>query len=339
QKLNNKPEARKQARSSTTSQKRSNKPEARKQARSSTTSQKSPRRPTNNRMKVVPERRKCKDKAPSEEGGKKLEVKPVDPISCVQNIMDSLTPETFQKSVTQLKQLKLETEEMLKAMISIVYERAMLAPNSSVLCTNLCNSLSCKQVPAAADPKVSVTFRTLLIRHCQAEFERNHSRDTKKDSVSNIRFVGELFKSNLLSTTGMSSCIKRLLDLQHQQSLECLCELLKAIGRDLEVAIAKRDMDLLFHRLENIRKEGKTSSRVCLMLEETANLRQRNWMPGSRVTCVNTKDTNSQASVSEPEPADPVTAPEPAGSQSQTSAPEPAEFPLSYYNQKNERSQ
>uniref|UniRef100_A0A665WWS9 MIF4G domain-containing protein n=1 Tax=Echeneis naucrates TaxID=173247 RepID=A0A665WWS9_ECHNA len=305
-----------------TSQKLNKEPEAQKQARSSTTSQ----RPTNNRMKVVPEQRKCKDKAPSEEGGKKLEVKPVDPISCVQNIMDSLTPETFQKSVTQLKQLKLETEEMLKAMISIVYERAMLAPNSSVLCANLCNSLSCKQVPAAADPKVSVTFRTLLIRHCQAEFERNHSRDTKKElettkdedskascsSVSNIRFIGELFKSKLLSTTGMSSCIKRLLDLQHQESLECLCELLNTIGRDLEVAIAKRDMDLLFHRLENIRKEGKTSSRVCLMLEETANLRQRNWMPGSRVTCVNTKDTNSQASGSEPEPADPVTAPEPA---------------------------
>ncbi|XP_071346417.1 eukaryotic translation initiation factor 4 gamma 1-like [Trachinotus anak] len=191
-----------------------------------------PRCPINNRMmKKVPAKREYEDKTPSEEENQ--QVKPQDLISCVKSLINRLTPETFQDSVAQPKELELETEKSLQEVISIIFERAVLRPNSA-LCANMCHCVSKIQVSTTADPAASVSFQTLLIRHCRAEFEHNHGRDdfsersrgqleTAKDeeeleqlkkelddakascrSVKNIKFIGELFKSEILSCTAAS---------------------------------------------------------------------------------------------------------------------------------------
>lgn len=49
-----------------------------------------------------------------------------------------------------------------------------------------------------------------------------------------FRFIGELFKLNMLIEPIMHECIKKLLAQGDEESLECLCRLLKTIGKELD---------------------------------------------------------------------------------------------------------
>ncbi|XP_039978880.1 uncharacterized protein LOC120787331 [Xiphias gladius] len=288
----------------------------------------------NRRMRKVAKKGELKRKAPSEEAEEAQQVKPKDVISCVKTIVNRLTPENFQDLMAQLKELTMETEMTLKEVMDLIFERAMLRPNSSALYAKMCCCLSNVQVPTTADPTAAVSFQTFLIRRCQAEFEENHGRndifqrrqrllETAKDeeelerlkkvldnakasrrSVNTIKFIGELFRSNILSAAVMHGCITTLLQNRDEESLECLCELLGIVGKDLEVVTAKRVMDLYFARMDGIQKDGKNSSTVSFMLKNTVDLRQRNWLPETDLTSENNESTESQSSAV---PAGPIT--------------------------------
>jgi len=49
------------------------------------------------------------------------------------------------------------------------------------------------------------------------------------------RFIGELYKQQMLTTKIMHRCIRHLLDQNDEDNLECLCKLLTTIGKDLEI--------------------------------------------------------------------------------------------------------
>ena len=55
-------------------------------------------------------------------------------------------------------------------------------------------------------------------------------------SLGNIRFIGELYKLNMLTAKIMHSCITNLLNGGDEESLECLCKLLTTVGQILEKA-------------------------------------------------------------------------------------------------------
>ncbi|XP_058249122.1 eukaryotic translation initiation factor 4 gamma 1-like [Hemibagrus wyckioides] len=57
--------------------------------------------------------------------------------------------------------------------------------------------------------------------------------------TSNIRFIGELFKLNVLKEQIMHTCIVKLLKNHDEESLECLCRLLSTIGKNLDLKQAK----------------------------------------------------------------------------------------------------
>jgi len=49
-----------------------------------------------------------------------------------------------------------------------------------------------------------------------------------------IRFIGELFKQKILTQNIMLYCIMNLVTKHVEESLECLCNLLKTVGKELE---------------------------------------------------------------------------------------------------------
>jgi len=61
----------------------------------------------------------------------------------------------------------------------------------------------------------------------------------RRRSLGNIQFVGELFKQKMLTEAIMHDCIVKLLKNNEEESLECLCVLLKTIGKDIEHEKAK----------------------------------------------------------------------------------------------------
>lgn len=114
----------------------------------------------------------------------------------------------------------------------------------------------------------------------------------KRRMLGNIRFVGELYKTKLLNTDTMHSCIVELLGQPSQwkpfpddQDLELLCNLLKTVGEALESKSKKmknktlsQQFDQYFERLHAISKDKHFSSRIRFGIEEVIALRDNGWL-------------------------------------------------------------
>ncbi|CAF4877057.1 unnamed protein product, partial [Rotaria magnacalcarata] len=93
-------------------------------------------------------------------------------------------------------------------------------------------------------------------------------------------FLGELFKLQMLTETIMYDCIKYLLsDESDEESIECLCCLLRTIGKELddkalEKTENKTSLEKYYHELNIIVKEQKTSANICCMIQDLIDLRQ-----------------------------------------------------------------
>uniref|UniRef100_A0A667YP70 Eukaryotic translation initiation factor 4 gamma, 1a n=1 Tax=Myripristis murdjan TaxID=586833 RepID=A0A667YP70_9TELE len=230
----------------------------------------------------------------------------------VRSILNKLTPQMFQQLMKQVTELTIDTEERLKGVIDLIFEKAISEPNFSVAYANMCRCLIALKVPTT-DKKLgsTVNFRKLLLNRCQKEFEKDQDDDeilekkqkeleaakdeeeserlkveleeardkARRRSLGNIKFIGELFKLKMLTEAIMHDCVVKLLKNHDEESLECLCRLLSTIGKDLDFEKAKPRMDQYFNQMDKIIKERKTSSRIRFMLQDVLDLRRSNWVP------------------------------------------------------------
>ncbi|KAM9733254.1 eukaryotic translation initiation factor 4 gamma 1 isoform 3-T3 [Menidia menidia] len=229
----------------------------------------------------------------------------------VRSILNKLTPQKFQQLMKQVSDLTIDTEERLKGVIDLTFEKAISEPDFSVAYANMCRCLSGLKVQATDKPGPPVNFRKLLLNCCQKEFEKDKDDDeifekkqkeleaasggeekqrlmdelveakdkARRRSLGNIKFIGELFKLKMLTEVIMHDCIVKLLKNHDDESLECLCRLLSTIGKDLDFEKAKPRMDQYFNQVEKITKERKTTSRIRFMLQDVLDLRRNNWVP------------------------------------------------------------
>ncbi|XP_052472579.1 eukaryotic translation initiation factor 4 gamma 1 isoform X10 [Carassius gibelio] len=225
----------------------------------------------------------------------------------VRSVLNKLTPQMFQPLMKQVTELSIDTEERLKGVIDLIFEKAISEPNFSVAYANMCRCLMGLKVPTSDKPGVTVNFRKLLLNRCQKEFEKDKDDDeifekkqkeldaatgeekqrlkeeledakdkARRRSLGNIKFIGELFKLKMLTEDIMYICIIKLLKNHDEENLECLCCLLSTIGKDLNFQKAKPQMDQYFNQMEKIIKERKTSSRIRFMLQDFLDLRRVN---------------------------------------------------------------
>ncbi|XP_028663587.1 eukaryotic translation initiation factor 4 gamma 3-like isoform X5 [Erpetoichthys calabaricus] len=228
----------------------------------------------------------------------------------VRSILNKLTPQMFNQLMKQVADLTIDTEERLKGVIDLVFEKAIDEPSFSVAYANMCRCLATLKVQMTDKPNSTVNFRKLLLNRCQKEFEKDKVDDdvferkqkelesaasqserdrlqeeleeakdkARRRSIGNIKFIGELFKLKMLTEAIMHDCVVKLLKNHDEESLECLCRLLTTIGKDLDFEKAKPRMDQYFTQMEKIVKERKTSSRIRFMLQDVIDLRQNNWV-------------------------------------------------------------
>ncbi|XP_053357966.1 eukaryotic translation initiation factor 4 gamma 1-like [Clarias gariepinus] len=226
----------------------------------------------------------------------------------MRGILNKMTPQMFNKLMKQVTELTIDTEDRLKGVVDLIFEKAIAEPMASVTYANMCHCLMRLKVPILDKPGASVNFHRLLLIRCQEEFEKDRDNDkffkqkeldatTKNEiclqfteeleeeksqvqhrSVGNIKFIGELFKMKMLTEPIMHYCITELLKNQTENSLECLCKLLTTIGKDLDFEKTKPCMDRYFRQMEKIIQEKKASSRICFMLQDVLDLRRNNWV-------------------------------------------------------------
>ncbi|CAF1568012.1 unnamed protein product, partial [Rotaria magnacalcarata] len=139
----------------------------------------------------------------------------------------------------------------------------------SLLYAKLCKQFQKTQVTVQGRDGKLITyyFRQILLTRCQKEFESDYREEIeyekrkaeidsltdntkrkeeaeklekdllkgKRRKLGNIVFLGELFKLQMLTDTIMHDCIEYLLsDKSNEESIECLCCLLRTIGKELD---------------------------------------------------------------------------------------------------------
>jgi translation initiation factor 4G len=99
------------------------------------------------------------------------------------------------------------------------------------------------------------------------------AQKTKRQGLGIIKFLGELFKLQILSEPSIHGCVKRILlsnfenpNLEEEQ-IESLCKLFTAIGKILDTNKARAHMDVYFSCMKELRRSGSVSSRMQYMLQ------------------------------------------------------------------------
>ncbi|XP_038075420.1 eukaryotic translation initiation factor 4 gamma 1-like isoform X4 [Patiria miniata] len=237
------------------------------------------------------------------------EAKTKDLFKKINALLNKLTPNNFQKLKAKAMDYPIDTEERLKGVIDLVFQKAINESSFSRTYAELCRDLSQLKVPAASGNGM-VQFRTLLINRCQKEFEKEKSDEqeeklerekiaklpadqrtsaledlalklikNKQRMLGNIRFIGELFKLQMLIEQIMHDCIFKLLCSKDDESLECMSHLMSTIGKILDHEKAKNRIDQYFHQIRNLISNKKTSARIRFMLQDVTDLRMRHWIP------------------------------------------------------------
>lgn len=91
----------------------------------------------------------------------------------------------------------------------------------------------------------------------------------KRQGLGLVKFIGELFKLQMLTERIMHECIKKLLsnvDNPAEEEIESLCKLLTTIGQQLDTQKASKHMDVYFTRMRELSQSSKIASRMQYML-------------------------------------------------------------------------
>ncbi|KAG9054712.1 hypothetical protein FS842_004360 [Serendipita sp. 407] len=117
------------------------------------------------------------------------------------------------------------------------------------------------------------------------------AQKAKRRGLGLVKFIGELFKLQMLTERIMHECIKKLLsnvENPEEEEIESLCKLLTTVGQALDTPKAKSHMDIYFSRMQELANNGQISSRIQFMLLDIIELRTRKWVTRNQVAAPTT---------------------------------------------------
>jgi len=230
----------------------------------------------------------------------------------VKSLLNKICPDNLSKITNQLAKVELWTANELLEVIQIIFRKALDEPHYCPTYADMVNALQSRypQFPPEQEGDGPVTFLRVLLNTCQLEFERlpatldvpvdqkaNMSQDEvteyqmaqKKKFLANMKFIGNLFLRKLLSIKVMGSIVEDLIGrvgstLPEEHKIECVCELLQAIGYTIDSMPQGSDLMSQFcARLVSLKSavgsSGKAaySRRIQFQIQDLMDLRSRGW--------------------------------------------------------------
>ncbi|BFZ23990.1 hypothetical protein BsWGS_27026 [Bradybaena similaris] len=239
--------------------------------------------------------------------------------SKVLGIMNKLTPTTFEKLAGEMMKLNISTYSELQELVKIFFDKVTMETKFVGSYAILCKLMAGLRVPPPPNSAIrenQATFRVVMLTKCQQEFEADKTvvfedPEEKRRKIEaempdgperaekientlyqmklkrlkfygNIRFIGELYKLNMLTETIMHDCILRLLKARDDDSLVSLCNLITTVGQSLDSDKARTRMDQYFAQMAKIADERK--SRIKFTLKDVIDLRSNGWTPRKEQT-------------------------------------------------------
>lgn len=228
----------------------------------------------------------------------------------IKGILNKLTPQNFDKLFKQVKDVNVDSVVTLTGLISQISEKALSEPTFCGMYAKLCVCLAVS-LPEVFEDGKKVTFKRVLLNKCQEEFQRGERAqdeadevqedgqvnltlkeleekhlESKRRTLGNILFIGELYKMSMLTERIMHECITKLLgdgENFEEENLEALCKLMRAIGQRIDHTKAEDVINDYFEKMTRLCSKKKLPARLRFMLNDIIDLRRNGWQERRKV--------------------------------------------------------
>ena len=196
--------------------------------------------------------------------------------------LNKLSPSNLDKLKEQLLEIGKESTNNLIFLVQCIFEKAWSEVKYTQMYANLCKFLKEKFemhcFPGLdLDPRRNL-FKYELLERCESSFTQTPPEEftdltkeqieekksqTKKKTLGNVRFIGELFRVELITSKVILSCVNELLNKVNfdEDKIEGACILLSTGGSSFERSKLIAKTDRIFKELESIMKTEDLSSK------------------------------------------------------------------------------
>mmetsp|Transcript_2837 Transcript_2837/g.6805 ORF Transcript_2837/g.6805 Transcript_2837/m.6805 type:complete len:1037 (+) Transcript_2837:78-3188(+) len=233
----------------------------------------------------------------------------------VRGLLNKICPDNLKTIVETLAQIDLQKAEELEFVIKIIFGKALVEPHYCETYADMVFALRTRypEFPAENEGEKPHSFTRVLLNTVQNEFEslpttfEPTDEDRKKfestedlnlemkkrkgKMLANMKFIGNLFLRQLLAVKVIGQVVHDLIGIKQGENplpeehmIECVCELLQAIGYTLdETQQGESLMNSFAARLKDlsgVRNNGKHaySKRIQFQIDGLLELRKNKWM-------------------------------------------------------------
>jgi len=235
---------------------------------------------------------------------------------CTQSLLNKICPEnvsTISSRITQ--EAHPQSVHELHLVIGLIFRKALTEPHYCETYADLVYHLksAMPEFPSETEGAKPVTFKSTLLNVVQNEFEsmprtlelepeeaakydeeelKFRKAQRKASFLANMKFIGHLFLRQLLATKIIAQIVQELMlcersvdALPEEHVVECICELLTAIGYTLEKQPSGRSaLEQVCGRLLDLKQrknqngKGVLSKRIQFNIQDLFDIRNAGWV-------------------------------------------------------------